>query len=167
MGIKFKARVKLFQHLLIDLSIWIWFKLTFAPLFIKIYSLTNSQINYHVEEHQPFNYEKSDKWHHSLKRLVNPKIKILSLFIQFRLLLMLLMSYFFMTFLYCLLVLWKGRNLTDFIKNISICLPKINQKSYVFGTTQRWVSDDRIFYFGVTLRWISQIDGSSWNSILL
>ncbi len=61
MGIKFKARVKLFKHishLLIDLSIWVWFKLTFAPLFIKIYSLTNPQINYHVEKHQPFNYEK-------------------------------------------------------------------------------------------------------------
>ncbi len=51
--------------------------------------------------------KKSDKWHHSLKRLVNPKIKILSLFIQFRLLLMLLMSYFSWPF--CTAFWFRGR----------------------------------------------------------
>ncbi len=41
--------------------------------------------------------------------------------------------------------LWRLRGLSDYIKNIWICVPKMNEG---LGTTWRWVINDRIFILG-------------------
>ncbi len=47
--------------------------------------------------------------------------------------------------------LWKVRKLSDFIKNILICVPKMNKGLYRFETTRGWAINDRILLFGWTI----------------
>ncbi len=46
----------------------------------------------------------------------------------------------------CIECQWRDRNLTDFNKNIFICVLKMNKR-----TTCEWVNDDSIFIFGWTI----------------
>ncbi len=53
--------------------------------------------------------------------------------------------------------LWRVRELSDCIKHILICVLKMNNMSWEFKTTWRWVINDRIFVFG----WIFPLKGLS------
>ncbi len=44
---------------------------------------------------------------------------------------------------------WGVRKLSSFIKNILICVSKMNKGSYGFGTIWGWVIIDRIHFLGV------------------
>ncbi len=47
--------------------------------------------------------------------------------------------------------LFRKRKHLDFIKNILICVLKMNEGLYGFGTRWRWVINDRVFIFGWTI----------------
>ncbi len=54
--------------------------------------------------------------------------------------------------------LWRDRELSDFIKNILICVLKV---SYRFGMTWGWSINDIIFI----LRWTNPLNGNSYKCI--
>ncbi len=60
--------------------------------------------------------------------------------------------------------LWRVRKLLDFIKNILVCVPKINQG--IMGLEQRvWVINDKKKYFCVNYSIINNVSKTSKQNI--